>query len=363
MREIPDLLRAGLIGLNTVCVLVNTAGRILEHDPLFPTWIAAEQDRLAGRPLTDVLPEFIGMEPELEQVRRAEKPYLRVEHSARAGESGQVRYLTFTVVAGRPDTEVALLVLVTDVTEQGVYLQELTQNRNELRLTRRKLAQLSYQLDYLLRHYVPADVADALLAGDLKPDLGGELRPVSILFADVRGFTSLAEQLAPEPLVQHLNDYLHVVAEAINEAGGTISQFQGDNLLAIFNAPRNQPDHALRAVQAGLSLQQALASYQAQQPPHEARLNFGVGINTGPALIGNLGAQWRYSYTAIGDTVNLAARITGAVPAGEIWISNATRQHLPQTVAVEPLPAITFKGKSQTTTLYRVLSAPPSRGD
>ena len=113
----------------------------------------------------------------------------------------------------------------------------------------------------------------------------------------------------------------------------------------------------LRAVRAGIRIQQAVKYHRVQQSLQEAPFDFGVGINTGPALVGNLGAQWRYSYTAIGDTVNLAARITGAAPAGEIWISQATRRELPVEVVVEPLPSVKFKGKSQETSLFRVLHA------
>jgi adenylate cyclase len=359
--NIPAMVQAGLTGLKTVYALVNSNGQIASHDPLFPKWISAEQDSMVGLQLLDVLPEFMGQEQQLEQVSRGDQPFLRIDYSGRAGpDGGQMRYLHLVAVPGPGESDVALVVLVTDVTEQGQFLQALTQSRNELRLARHKMTHLTYQLDYLLRHYVPAGVADALLAGNLQPNLGGDLRPVTVLFADVRGFTTVAEQLSPEHLIEHLNNYWSVVADAINEVDGTISQFQGDNVLAIFNAPEDQPDHAWRAVQAGLGLQQAVSAFKAQQASPETQLDFGVGINTGPAVVGHLGARWRHNYTAIGDTVNLAARITDATPAGEIWISQTTRQQLPDTVAVEPLPAITFKGKSRPTALFLVRKPPAS---
>ncbi len=353
--KIPDFIQAALIGLKTGCALVDLEGRIVEHDLLFPVWTMGEQRSLVGWPLLDVLPELVGQEESLENVSQGQSPFFRLDHLNRRGPNQEALYLMVTVIIGEPGAGIGLNVLVTDVTEQGQYIQELMQHRNELHLTRRKLADLSYQLDYLLRHYLPAEVADALLKGELQPQLGGELRQVSILFADVRGFTTLSEQLAPEQIVYLLNEYLDVIAEAVEEFGGVVSQYQGDNIMVMFNASTAQPDHAQRAVQTGLALQQAVAHHRAQNLPAAVQLEFGVGVNSGPALVGNIGAHRHYNFTAIGDTVNLAARITGAVPAGEVWLSQATREQLTFAVAVEPLPSLTFKGKSQPTPLFRAL--------
>jgi adenylate cyclase len=125
-------------------------------------------------------------------------------------------------------------------------------------------------------------------------------------------------------------------------------------MIVFFNAPLDQPDHARRAVQAAITLQQVVAAYRLRQPPGEPHLHFGVGINTGPALIGNIGAAQRLTYTATGDTVNLAARITSAVPADEVWLSQATYDDIPAAIVVEPLSPLTFKGKSEPTPLFRV---------
>ena len=153
-----------------------------------------------------------------------------------------------------------------------------------------------------------------------------------------------------------MNGYLAVVGKAIGNNDGSISQFQGDNVIAIFNMFDDQADHAWQAVQAGIDLQRAVTHYQSQRPDIEPRLHFGVGINTGPALIGNVGAHRRYSYTAIGDAVNLAARITGATPADEVWISEATHQQLGGRFVTRPLPPLTFKGKSRLSPLFQVVA-------
>ena len=342
-----------LAALKTTYALVDARGRIIAHAPSFPAWAGGEGDSLVGQALSDVLPEFLGQEEALEEVRRGDRPFVRLEYVHRPAAEGE-RYLTLTAIPGEAETGAAWTVLLTDITEQAEHYQELTQSRNELRLLRRRLDQRNAQLDYLLRHYLPSEVADALLKGELRPEPGGEVREVSILFADVRGFTPLAERVPPERLVQLLNGYFNVAVEAIEEGGGTVCQFQGDGLMAIFQASAAQPDHARRAVQSGIALQRAVGDYQRRQPAEEPRLHFGVGIHSGPALVGNIGARWLYNYTAIGDTTNLAARITAATPAGQIWVSEATYGQLDGTIAAEALPPMHFKGKERPVGVFRV---------
>jgi adenylate cyclase len=345
-------MQTALKGLKTNYALVDATGRIIEHGPHF--LMATEPNQLVGAALSDLFPELIGQEEELKQLEYGQTPFFRLENINWSSPTGEINYLTLTIVPVEPDTDAALLALVSDVTEHGTYLQQLMQNRNELHLARRQLAKMNDQLDYLLHHYVPPEVVFALLQGQMRPELGGEVREVSVLFADARGFTPLAEKLPPDQVVELLNEYLAVIAKSVDEADGTISQFQGDNMMVMFNAIVSQPDHARRAVQAGLEIQRALLVYQAQQPPAAPRLNFGVGISTGEALVGNIGAYRRYSYTAIGDTVNLAARITALVPADEVWISQTTFEQLRDGFQVSPLHALKFKGKSQAVPLYKV---------
>ncbi len=350
-----DIVQTLLTGLNTTYATVNSAGYIIMHGSLFPAWIVEERDSLIGELLTDILPEFTGQEAELEQVSQGKESLWRLEHINRTTIAGTTRYLTVTAVFEQSDPDIALIILVTDVTEHGKYLQELMQSRNDLKITRRRLATLSYQLDYLLRHYLSPEIADALLKGDLNLELGGELHEVSILFADVREFTFFSEQSHPEHVVQLLNNHLDIVAKAIEDYGGSVTQFQGDNVIAIFNISGDQPNHAQNAVEAGITIQQALTAYYTQQPPEERQLKFGVGINTGRALIGNIGARQRYSYTATGDSVNLASRITGATPATEVWVSQTTAKELSSKITLKPLPLMTFKGRSQPTQLFQVI--------
>jgi adenylate cyclase len=235
------------------------------------------------------------------------------------------------------------------------------QQRNELRLLRRDLAKANEQLDFLLRHYVPSEVADALLEQRLLPQPGGELCTVSILFADLRGYTRTSEQLTAYQTIELLNGYLNTASEAIAEAGGTVTQYAGDQVMAIFNAPNDQPDHAWRAVEAGLAVQKSTAVYQDQTAPDLPRLHFGVGINSGPAVVGNIGARWRYNYSAIGDTTNVAARICSAARAQEILIGPATYEQVKERVTVSVATPMRFKGKSHPISVYQVL--PPKKAD
>lgn len=352
--KLPDFICTTLAALKTSYALVDQAGQIVEHDPFFPAWVVGQPDSLVGAAsLVDTLPELVGQEEALERVRRGDLPFLRLENINRPEPAGHVRYLTLTVINLQPNSATTLAVFVTDVTEQGQYVQQLMQSRNELQLVRRKLAKLNDQLDYLLHHYLSPEVAAALLEGKMQPEVGSELCQISILFAGVRNFTSLAKKLSPESMVQLLNDYLNIIAEVTDEVDGAISQFQGDRVMVMFNAPLDQPDHARRAVQAGITLQQVVAAYRLQRPLEEPRLHFGVGIHTGPALLGNIGPFRRLTYTASGNTVDLAARITAVVPTDEVWLSQATYEHLQGVITVEPLPPLTFKGQSEPTPLFR----------
>jgi adenylate cyclase len=175
--------------------------------------------------------------------------------------------------------------------------------------------------------YVPGHVVEQLLANPTQVSLGGKQQVVTILFADLRGYTSLAEVLSPDQLVDVLNGHLSVAAQAILANDGVICQYAGDQVMAIFNAPLPQEDHALRAVRAALYLGQAMTDYHAGLSP-ELRMEFGVGIASGEALVGNIGAKELLHYTAIGDTVNLAQRLEEIAGGGEVLLTECTCQLL-----------------------------------
>lgn len=184
--------------------------------------------------------------------------------------------------------------------------------------------------------------------------LGGKRTDITVLFADIRGFTSFSEALSPEQLVSILNRYLAAGAESVLDEEGTIDKFLGDAVMAWFNAPIPQPDHTLRAVRAALRLRHRIAELHASLPP-EAHLAFGVGIHYGEAVLGLIGTEKRLEYTAIGDSVNTAKRLQENAGRNQIIISQAAYERVKQEVNVLPMEPMTVKGKREPIPVYEVL--------
>jgi adenylate cyclase len=160
------------------------------------------------------------------------------------------------------------------------------------------------------QHYVPPAVVDDLVADAGKLQLGGEKRELTVLFSDIRGFTTLSEAMAPEDLVKLMNEYFTIMTAKVFEQRGSLDKYIGDAIMAIFGAPAAEPQHAALACRSALEMVRALRTLQ--QSLRERRLpaiDIGIGINTGPMIVGNMGSASRFSYTVVGDAVNLASRI------------------------------------------------------
>jgi len=163
------------------------------------------------------------------------------------------------------------------------------------------------------RFYLSPDVIERILASPGLLRLGGERRTITAMFTDVAGFTTISEGLSPEDLVALLNAYLSEMTDIVLESGGTLDKYEGDAIIAFWNAPLDEPDHAVRACRAALRCQAQLAALRPELKEkygHELRMR--VGLNSGPAVVGNLGSRNRFDYTAMGDTMNLASRLEGA---------------------------------------------------
>ena len=214
-------------------------------------------------------------------------------------------------------------------------------------------ARLYEQLDGLFRQYMSPDVATALIADPRQAALGGAVVEVTAVFADLRGFTTFSEASTPEQIVAMLNRYFEVATAEILAAGGTIVQFVGDALMALFNAPVRQPDHAVRAAAAALRMQ---AGIDAVGEPDWPR--FRVGINTGPALVGNIGSTELRNFNAMGDAVNVAARLETTALPGQVVIGESTRALLPSGTVTEPLGELAVKGR-RTPVVAHILTGLP----
>jgi len=221
------------------------------------------------------------------------------------------------------------------------------------------IADLHRRIDRLFRQYLSPDVAQALVDDPTRAELGGEVVEVSVLFADLRGYTPFSERTAPAEVVGMLNEYFGAAVPAVFAEGGTIVQFMGDALMAIFNAPLRQPDHALRACRAALALQHSLADV----PEHPDRPRFRVGINSGPALVGNVGSTELRNFSALGDTTNVAARLQTYAEEGSVVIGERTRELVGDEAEVRSLGTADLKGKSKPTPVFELIRLRSGAGE
>ena len=209
----------------------------------------------------------------------------------------------------------------------------------------------------LFGRYVSPQVANQILsladAGNLQ--LGGEQREATIMFADIRGFTKMSETMSPKEIVDMLNAHLGVAIDKVLANGGMVNKFAGDNIMAVWNAPQPQTEHARLACKAACEIQRGLEELQAKDPSLP-KAQFGIGINTGLVVAGNVGSSGRTEYTVIGDAVNLASRICGVTPGTEIWIGPETYRQTKEIAECITLELQTFKGKTEKVSVYRLLS-------
>jgi class 3 adenylate cyclase len=208
-------------------------------------------------------------------------------------------------------------------------------------------------LEGLLRPYLSPQLAARLREEPHRAELGGEEREVSVLFADLQGFTSYSERHSPSEVLAMLNDYwAHAVPVVLGDHGGMIERFAGDAIMVVFNAAADQPDHALRAARAALALSRATEGVARQD---EAKPRFRIGVNTGPAIVGNVGTQEHRSFTAIGDTTNLAARLQTAAEPGQVVVGEATYEAVRDELDAEPIGELELKGKRAPVSAYALV--------
>lgn len=287
---------------------------------------------IVGRKIEEVIPTFASnLIPHLETVRKSDKPLIGLELSQTLAQGGNIDWrmnLSPLKDAGQKTQGVAIV------------LDDLTERKK-----------LEAQRGLLQRMVSPA-VLDQLDPNTLQ--VGGKQVFITVLFADVRGFTSYSEKHSPEELVAVLNQYLAAAADAVLAHEGTVDKFLGDAVMAWYNAPILQPDHTLRAVKSALAIREAIAKLH-QELPKEAHLDFGVGIHYGEAVLGWIGTEKRLEFTSLGDSVNTTKRIQENSAKNQILISKEAYERVKDEVEARPFAPLTVKGKTQPLDVYEVV--------
>jgi adenylate cyclase len=216
------------------------------------------------------------------------------------------------------------------------------------------------QVKRLFSRYVSKDVFDQLMSDPSRASLGGQRRTMTVLFSDIRGFTTFSEQGRPEEIVQQLNEYFSRMVHVVFEHRGTLDKFVGDAVMALFGAPLDDADHAEHAVQAALAMLKELEGLNRRWAAEDRpTLAIGVGVNTGDMVAGNIGSESIMSYTVIGDAVNLGSRLESLNKqyGTSIIISDATRARVQGRYDIRALGDVVVKGKSQPVAIFEVKEA------
>ncbi|HXQ35209.1 MAG TPA: adenylate/guanylate cyclase domain-containing protein [Anaerolineales bacterium] len=286
---------------------------------------------IVGRKLEEIIPTFANdIQPHMDSVRQSEQPIVGLEFSQSLPQRGNVDWrlnLSPLKDAGQKTQGVAIV------------LDDLTE-RKRLEAQRR-----------LFERMVSPAVIEQLDPNSLQ--LGGKRTDITVLFADVRGFTSFSETVAPEKLVSILNRYLAAMAEAVLAQEGTIDKFMGDAIMAWFNAPVPQKDHTLRAVKAALAIRDSVEALY-KELPKDSHLSFGAGIHYGDAVLGLIGTDRRLEYTAISDSVNTAKRLQENSARNQIIISREAYERVSNEIEAKPITPLSVKGKTVPLDVFEI---------
>jgi PAS domain S-box-containing protein len=287
---------------------------------------------IVGFPLGEIMPTFASdILPHLDAVRRSDQPVVGLELSQNIPERGYVDWrFNLSPLKDAVQRTQGVAIVLDDMTEQ----KKLEAQRK------------------LLQRMVSPAVLDQIDPNSLQ--IGGKKVFITILFADIRGFTAYSERHSPEELVAVLNRYLAAAAEAVLANEGTVDKFLGDAVMAWYNAPLPQPDHTLRAVKSALAIRDAVAALHTELP-QEAHLDFGVGIHYGEAVLGWIGTEKRLEYTAISDSVNTTKRIQENCSKNQILISREAYERVNDEISAKPFVPLSVKGKTQPLEVYEVL--------
>ncbi len=316
-------------------ITTDVHGRITLFNRAAEAILAVSSERILGLPYIEALPSLAGtvLAKLMANVTGREYHYSNYEMSSTLPGRGKVD----------------LSVNLTPLKDAQNQTQGVTIVMDDLTETKRLRA-----VRDIFRRYVSPAVVDRLPENPDELQLGGHRQEVTILFADIRGFTAFSEKLAPEALVEALNQYLSIAATSILMFEGTLDKFMGDGVMGIFNAPLEQKDHVLRAVRSAAAMQRAIVEYH-QNIGRQRRLSFGVGLHVGEVVVGNVGMSDRMDYTAIGDAVNLAKRIQENSPGGKVLLSEAVYEQVKNNVEVMLYKEMHVKGRERPVVTYELV--------
>jgi PAS domain S-box-containing protein len=329
---------AVLSNLNTSIVTLDTHGRITNANPAALTLFDADPKTVRGASFRTFLGEKMS-----DQLMEAFK-------GAAAGKTSS----SVVVEAPVGNTERYMRCSVSPLRDAGgnitgiLLLTDDDTPRVEAEHAREREAAESQRIRELFSKYVPQSVVDSVVNNTTNTRGTLIQKEISVIFADIRGYTTLTERSSPERLMVKLNRYLTVATRCIQEQQGTLDKFMGDGVMAVFNAPDDIPDHPLSAVRAAWAMQKRAARFM-------EGVSFGVGVNTGGALVGNIGTDAIRNYSCIGDVVNVASRLQGQAEGGNIVITKATYERVKQAVRVQPMGKLKVKGRAEPVEAFQVL--------
>jgi PAS domain S-box-containing protein len=332
VTELKNLMEDVFASIASGVITTDVADEITLCNRAAEEILGISSDELLGSSVMQTLsPFFAELTEKVEEVKQKDQRFLDVEIQTEVEQRGEVDLrLNITPLKSVDQQTRGVAIVVDDLTE-----------KKSLEAQRR-----------LFERMVSPAVIDQLDPDSLQ--LGGKRAEITILFADIRGYTSFSESIDPETLMEVLNQHLSVAADAILKEEGTIDKFSGDAVMAWFNAPIPQSDHVLRAVRAAVEIRHAIEIVH-QQIPEGFQLNFGVGVHLGDALLGLVGTHKRLEYTAIGDSVNIAKRLQENARPGQILVSRSVAEVVHADINLQPVPPIQAEGKDRPLEVFEVL--------
>jgi len=334
VTQIKNLMENVLASIASGVITTDIEDKITLCNRAAETILGIASRDVAGQLFGEALPAInSALGSVVEEVRTAERRVVAYEVNPHLSGRGQLNLsLNLTPLKDAVDTTQGVAIVVEDLTET-----KRLKNRYEI-----------------FQRMVSPAVIESLPNDPNELKLGGRRQEVSVLFADVRGFTTFSELLDPRGLLDVLNQYLGLAAEAVLLHEGTLDKFMGDAVMALFNAPLPQSDHTLRAVRAAVAMRADIQAYRGTVDANR-RLAFGIGVNVGEAVVGMVGTRMRLDYSAVGDTVNLAKRIQENARPDQILLSDSVYARVKDYVVAAPLDPREVKGRRQLVQLYDLI--------